>query len=567
MDTSAPRDHLIVTETGVPSPISATRSSETERPSALASGLLVLALVGSAVYLLIASTRLWFWLDEWDFLANRGIRLGNQGLFFPHNEHWSTIPIIVWRTIFNVVGVRDYWLYALPLIVAHLVLVYLLWRFMLRHQIEVWTATFLAVAFAFVGVGGEDLDRAFQLTFVASVAFGMLAIDAIETDRVWLAPLWCICSLMCSDLGVPMVIACGLVALVQRRWRDAAIAVVPAAVVFVVWYLAIGYQGTTSDPSFGTLRIGQLWSYVWTGLTTCFSGFLDAPHFVGILAVVVLGAGAVVYRNAPAALAASVLPLYGFIALGRVQLGASEASASRYSYAAVALALPLIGWLLTQLVRSVFLRPLVMVALALLVAMNMVVLHRQMQDNQQMKEAAQEMQMDTAAFLLNQGKTYPAQFAAYSDCARLPNAMCVDQDVPTLSTLVDWVHKKQFPVPTDVTPGMLEAEEAVLNVSVSSTARYPRGTASLTPGPCATPTIFTPLTITSSRPVSLFVSVAPPLDNAVATVTFPAHDGLASTSTLVSLPKGTWLNVPLGRYPTALVSSVDWLRVCQARIP
>ena len=100
---------------------------------------------------------------------------------------------------------------ALPLILAHLATVYLLWRFMLRHQVEVWTATLLAIAFAVVGVGSQNLTYAFQLTFVGSVAFGMLAIDAIETDRTWLAPLWCVCSLMCSDLGIPMIVACGFV--------------------------------------------------------------------------------------------------------------------------------------------------------------------------------------------------------------------------------------------------------------------------------------------------------------------------------------------------------------------
>ena len=257
--------------------------SAPDRSSAIAKWVFAGALVGTGIFLLVGFTRLWFSLDEWDFLAHRGLRLTNMGIFYPHNEHWVTIPLLVWRGIFNIVGVRDYWLYALPLILAHLATVYLLWRFMLRHQVEMWTATFLAVAFAVVGVGSQNLIFAFQLTFVGSVAFGMLAIDAIETDRTWLAPLWLVGSLMCSDIGIPMIVACGLVALAQRKLREAAIAVGPPIFIFLVWYLAIGYHGSASNSTSVKFDLGGLSSYVWTGLTSSFSGFLDAPHFVGVL--------------------------------------------------------------------------------------------------------------------------------------------------------------------------------------------------------------------------------------------------------------------------------------------
>ena len=345
--------------TGIPAP---------GRSSTIAKLVLAAALVGTGIFLLVGFTQLWFSLDEWDFLAFRGLRLTNMGIFYPHNEHWVTIPLVIWRGIFNVVGVRDYWLYAVPLILAHLGTVYLLWRFMLRHQVEMWTATLLAIAFGVIGVGSQDLTSAFQLTFVGSVAFGMLAIDAIETDRTWLAPLWLIASLMCSDIGIPMVVACGLVALVQRRFREAAIAVGPPGFVFLIWYLAIGYHGASSDST--KLELGGLSNYVWTGLTSSFSGFLDAPHFVGLLIAVLLGVAAIVYRNAPAALAVSVLPLYAFIGLGRLPAGVGQSTASRYSYVAVAMVLPLIGLLLTRLARITYLRPLVVAALGLLIAVN-----------------------------------------------------------------------------------------------------------------------------------------------------------------------------------------------------
>jgi len=150
----------------------------------------ILSLTVAALLLVYWSTRQWFRLDEWDFVANRGVRLGAQGLFYPHNEHWSTIPILTSRGLFNLVGVRDYWLHALPLIIAHLVAAHLLWRLMLRHQIEPWTATALVGAFLLLGVGSSALIFAFNVTFVGSLAFGLLGVEAVENDRTWMSAVW-----------------------------------------------------------------------------------------------------------------------------------------------------------------------------------------------------------------------------------------------------------------------------------------------------------------------------------------------------------------------------------------
>ena len=48
----------------------------------------------------------WFYLDEWDFLATRKVTdVGD--LFRPHNEHWTTIPILVYRTLYKFFGLQD----------------------------------------------------------------------------------------------------------------------------------------------------------------------------------------------------------------------------------------------------------------------------------------------------------------------------------------------------------------------------------------------------------------------------------------------------------------------------
>jgi hypothetical protein len=157
--------------TDTPSPSEHTTQSTS--PSVLPKGALevhIISLAAAGIFLLYEATQHWFSLDEWDFLAYRGVRLGgSHGIAYPHNEQWVTIPLLIWRGLFNLVGVRDYWLYAIPLILAHLGVVYLLWRLMLRHNVEPWTATLLAAAFAIAAVGAGQLTVAFQVTFVGSL--------------------------------------------------------------------------------------------------------------------------------------------------------------------------------------------------------------------------------------------------------------------------------------------------------------------------------------------------------------------------------------------------------------
>ena len=546
------------------------RRTDPDRPLLVAKAALAAALAASGVFLFIGFTKLWFNLDEWDLVAHRGLHLGSTGIFYPHNEHWLTVPIIVWRTIFNLVGVRDYWLYALPLILAHLATVWLLWRFMVRHQVEIWTATLLAITFAFLGVGGANLIWAFQLAFVGSVAFGMLAIDAIETDRTWLAPLWLICSLMCSDLGIPMTLALVCVVVVHRRFRDAAIAVVPALAVFLIWFGAIGHQGvTSSDSALESGNLGGLIRYVWAGLTWSLSGFLDAPHVFGILMVILLAGAAVIYRNAPAALGASAVLFYGFVGSGRVQDGVQQATSSRYSYVAVALLLPLIGWSLTQLVRRSHLRPAVLTALALLVGVNVLMLHREQQaavtaDLQTVGDpqfysdySNQEPQIQAAAFLLHQGKKYPGQFPTNSLCAIVPNPQqCLPQDTIDVSTLAALVYRHQFPIPTHVAPGLLQGENSVLNVSLLPAMGSQERQSPLAPSHCTTVGPYEPLKVTSFKPDVLNIFVPRKERSVVAMVTFPALDGTGRTSTLLPLALGeSVLKLPFGHYTSAVIAS------------
>ena len=71
------------------------------------------------------ATHQWFVEDEWAFIVRRDRPgLAHPGAFFkmllaPHNEHWLTIPVIMFRAVFGVVGLKAYWPYLAMLMACH----------------------------------------------------------------------------------------------------------------------------------------------------------------------------------------------------------------------------------------------------------------------------------------------------------------------------------------------------------------------------------------------------------------------------------------------------------------
>ncbi|MFN8026219.1 MAG: hypothetical protein U0W40_07670 [Acidimicrobiia bacterium] len=113
--------------------------------------------------------------DEWDFVVKQRGLLGDStlGLFEPHNEHWVSGAILVYAALFSVFGVRTH---AVPRRVVPLP----------GRRRAPALADHAAGGRAdprhrrrkvFVVLGGlENLLNAFQIAFVAPVAFGLLAL-------------------------------------------------------------------------------------------------------------------------------------------------------------------------------------------------------------------------------------------------------------------------------------------------------------------------------------------------------------------------------------------------------
>ncbi len=159
--------------------------------------------------------------------------------------------------------------------------------------------------------------------------------------------------------------------------RRAALVVSVPGAVYLAWLVLAGRDGI-GERSFD---LSKLPGYLGTGVSNAFSSTLGSPLIAG-LAVLGLVVWMVwrrrlaVTTSTPAfACMAGVALLFVVLALGRAALGIAQAEASRYVYLAIALALPVIGLMLTDLAARG--RAVAVVAVALvgvLVAYNVVLL-------------------------------------------------------------------------------------------------------------------------------------------------------------------------------------------------
>ena len=347
-----------------------TGSSETRAWSDLLSrraalALFVVAAAAAVPLRLLWSRGAWFTVDDWDFLAQR--KAGNVGdLFRPHYEHWSTLIVLAYRTLWSVAGLRylPYELFAIVLYVAVPALLLLVMR---RAGVGPWIAAIAALVVVYLGVGVENNF------FTASLVFGLGHLLLADHDgpvgwRDYLGVGAGLAGLMCSALGVAMVFVVGVAMLLRRGWRVALGHTVPLAGVYLVWLgaapkgqsaaslharglsdmLAFAVRGL--EAGFG--RVGQLWG----------GGALAGIVLVSGLLLLLQRSGESVFRGraagAIALLAGSLLFLLltGAARSGEGAgvlkgVGPEHARAGRYAYVVAAMAMPALALAVEELVR------------------------------------------------------------------------------------------------------------------------------------------------------------------------------------------------------------------------
>lgn len=330
-------------------------------------GVLVVGLVG--ITGLLRGT--WFRLDDFEFLSNRVGDGPLLGIWQPHNEHWSTGPILVWRALYDVFGVEDALPYFACAVLAHVLVAHFLWRLMNRAGANPWVSTGLATVFVFLGTGFENITWAFQLGFMGSVALGLAAaLLCLRDGRLaTIGAIAClVVSLTFADIGVPFAASAALCLVLRRRFlRAVATAVVPGAV-YAAWYVLVGHAAVSPPhPTPLLARLSSSASWAWGLLTSAVEGLTSLAGAGSTLALVVLALiGARLRRSlvgAPAAHAREtplpqewvvVLPLLANLVFQAASLAVfrsdiSSPASSRYLYIVLALLLPALVMLLSEL--------------------------------------------------------------------------------------------------------------------------------------------------------------------------------------------------------------------------
>lgn len=325
------------------------RPDRTDRGWALSAAGLAVVGLAVALFLAVRTRHEWFFVDEWDFLTTRVGPHPPTGLLVPHNEHPSMLPILVWRAVFAVFGMRHYAPYMAVLIVAHLAVVATVWAVSRRCGAGPGACLVAAAVMATAGVGWENMIWAFQIGMVASLLAswaGAVLTDAprdrFGAGRLVLTWLVLAAGLACSAVSVPLLLLPALVTAARRGIRAALVVVGVPAVLFVAWYAGWGRLGVRQAHGFVPL---QLPGYVIEGLSSALDGLTGLTGTSVAVLVAVLAAvrsGTIGPRAALTAGAGlvGVVAMYAFISLGRASLGDAQAQASRYAYLTAALVLP-----------------------------------------------------------------------------------------------------------------------------------------------------------------------------------------------------------------------------------
>jgi hypothetical protein len=272
------------------------RASKTGSHVSARLALCVFVVVG--IYIIFAVPVLvphqWFYLDEWDFLATRSA--GNlNDLMRPHYGHWVMLPVLLYRGLFNVFGLRTYLPYQLPVDVLHVLVAALLRVIMRRAGVGPWIATAAAGLYALFGSGFEDLARGFQVTFVAALFFGLAQLILADHDgpidrRDWLGLSAGALGLLCaSGLAIIMVAVVGVAALLRRGWRVTAFHSAPLALIYGVWWLVVARHYPARIVSSPALtRLPAIVGWVKTQAVASFDAMGELPGLGAVLGGVLI---------------------------------------------------------------------------------------------------------------------------------------------------------------------------------------------------------------------------------------------------------------------------------------
>ena len=305
--------------------------------------LAALMAIAACAAILYRARRFGFLDDEWDFILDAR-RWQLLDYFRPHNEHWSTIPQLAFRVLESTAGVGSYVPYEAVLLLAHGATALLLFLLIRRRAGDI-VALLAAAVILVVGRGFDNILWAFQVSFVGSMATGLLALWLLDRP----APGWgrmvgastaLLASLMFSGVGLVLMVLVAVDLALDSERRPALLTLAVPVVAAAAWYLSVGRSGVNQDPFRLSIReLSVLLEYVPNGIGIAAGGLLGLSAHWSRIALVGLAAavGVALARQRKLngrmlAAATTLVAMYTLTGIERGKMGADQAAAARYVY-------------------------------------------------------------------------------------------------------------------------------------------------------------------------------------------------------------------------------------------
>lgn len=324
----------------------------------------VVALGVAAVGYLYLAREQWFYLDEWAYLVRRD-GADFDSVINPHNEHLSTVPIMVMRSLFNVFGLRTYLPFQLVVLAAHLGVVAVLWKLVRRAGVPPWIATISTGVLLFYGPGAMNATVAVQIGFTCGMLGALAFLYVADVDRASVARS--IAAVACAAFGVlssgtgVIMVAIGLVVIVLRRGvLRAAMLAAPIFLPYAWWWSTRQRDEMENEPA----SVGQIVRFTRTGVEAVADTYAYRS-LSGLVIAGLAGIGLLLLARRSRTLQAwrdrLVFPLtylagaIGFLVVtsrGRVvQFGIDYATRPRFLHTVLALSIPALAVGLAEVTR------------------------------------------------------------------------------------------------------------------------------------------------------------------------------------------------------------------------
>lgn len=306
--------------------------------------------VASSIFVLWLGLGLTFFSDEWAFIERRSL-LDPATWWAPHNEHWSTMPILAYGALLQVVGLRTYVPYLAVVYALHVVAcagVFVL----VRRRSGPLAGLAAALIGLLLGAGFENLFWGFQLGFVGSTAAGIWALAVLDgtptrARRAGVAALLT-AAVASSGIGLTFLVAVGTALMLRPAWRSSWRWMAIPVVAFALWFVLVGHTGIGIFRQPMTLdTLAAIPGFVAGGFANAAGAVLGIGPELGLLAagLAVLAAVGLAFRRRsrrPVLAVACTIGLafqYTLIAAARAGVTVDQVDYSRYTYIGALLAL------------------------------------------------------------------------------------------------------------------------------------------------------------------------------------------------------------------------------------